>query len=201
MDISHTSIKADKISPTRCQWSLRSPEELLYHDAEWGVPEHNEKRLFEFLLLETFQSGLTWTTILKKRPAFSEAFYEFCFERVAAMNEKDVHKLLTNAGIVRNRAKILAAITNAKAFKAISKRPGGFDRFIWSFTGGKTIHHHFSNPSEIPSRTPESHTMSYEMKKHGFTFIGPVVCYAFMQAIGMVNDHTTNCFRYLQLLP
>ncbi|MBE2246113.1 MAG: DNA-3-methyladenine glycosylase I [Candidatus Competibacteraceae bacterium] len=190
----------DAFNPVRCAWCLRSPEEILYHDTEWGVPLHDERKLFEFLLLDTFQPGLSWTTIIRKRQNFRDAFCQFDPEMVAAMKESDVLLLMQNPGIIRNRSKIQGAITNARAFLNVQKMPGGFNHFIWQFTNEKTLQNQIKPGQTIPTVSFESECMSREMRKLGFAFAGPVVCYAFMQAIGMVNDHSTDCFRHAQLL-
>ena len=167
-----------------------------YHDKEWGVPVHDDNTLFEFLVLEGAQAGLSWETILNKRVNYRKAFHNFQPGRVARYVNRDVQRLLGDEGIVRNRLKIEATITNAKQFLIASKEFGSFDEYIWRFVTGKPIKHRFSSLSQIPATTKESDAMSKELRARGFRFVGPTICYAFMQAVGMVNDHTTNCFRY-----
>jgi DNA-3-methyladenine glycosylase I len=167
-----------------------------YHDKEWGVPVHNDRTLFEFLTLEGAQAGLTWQTILNKRENYRKAFHRFDPARIARYDSKDTQRLLSNAGIIRNRLKIQATITNAKQFLVAQKEFGSFDKYIWRFVNGKPIKHKFSSLSEIPPTTRESDAMSKELRQRGFKFVGPTICYAFMQGVGMVNDHTTKCFRY-----
>jgi len=167
-----------------------------YHDKEWGVPLHNDKMLFEFLILEGAQAGLTWQTILNKRENYRRAFDNFDPMKISRYTQKDISTLLKNAGIIRNRLKIAAAITNAQKFLAIQKEFGSFDRYIWQFVDYKTIKNKFKSLNEIPAATKESEDMSKELKKRGFRFVGPTICYAFMQAVGMVNDHFTDCFRH-----
>jgi DNA-3-methyladenine glycosylase I len=167
-----------------------------YHDREWGVPVHDDRRLFEFLLLEGAQAGLSWETILKKRQNYRQAFSGFDPLRISRYSETDVKRLLIDAGIVRNRLKIRSAITNAQELLKVQKEFGSFDNYIWQFVGGKQIRHKHRFPSEIPTKTKESDAMSKDLKKRGFKFVGSMICYAFMQAVGMVNDHTTDCFRY-----
>jgi DNA-3-methyladenine glycosylase I len=167
-----------------------------YHDREWGVPLHDDRALFEFLILEGAQAGLSWATILKKRPAYRAAFDGFDARKIARYSEKKTAALLANPGIVRNRLKVAAAVRNAKAFLAIPKEFGSFDAYIWQFTGGRTLRNAWRRMEEVPASSPESDAMSIDLKKRGFTFVGSTICYAFMQATGMVNDHLTGCFRY-----
>jgi DNA-3-methyladenine glycosylase I len=176
---------------TRCHWAS-TPLSIAYHDREWGVPQHKDRVLFEFLILEGAQAGLSWETILRKRENYRAAFHQFDPEAVARYGARDVRRLLADEGIVRNRLKIAAAIGNAKAFLAVRQEFGSFDAYIWTFVGGKpkrTIH------KQMPARTPESDAMSKALRKRGFKFVGSTICYAFMQAVGMVNDHTPDCFR------
>ncbi|MCU4157295.1 DNA-3-methyladenine glycosylase I [Carboxylicivirga sp. A043] len=180
----------------RCKWSLGSELYVAYHDEEWGVPLHDDDKLFEFLILEGFQAGLSWSTILNKREAFKEAFDGFDAKIIAEYNDTKVSELLQNAGIIRNRLKIKAAIKNARTFLRIQKECGSFDKYIWQFVNYQTIQNHFENESDIPATTNLSDKMSKQLKKDGFSFVGSTICYAFMQATGMVNDHTTSCFRY-----
>ncbi|MDO8898097.1 MAG: DNA-3-methyladenine glycosylase I [Bacteroidales bacterium] len=180
----------------RCNWPGTNALMIQYHDNEWGVPLHDDDKLFEFLVLDAFQAGLSWQTILNKREAFREAFDGFNAEKIAFYDNDKIEKLLQNAGIVRNRLKVLSAITNAQAFLRIQKEYGRFDRFIWQFTDGKTIVNTWETMTDIPAKSKESDAMSKALIKEGFKFVGSTICYAFMQAAGMVNDHLTNCFRY-----
>ncbi|HKV91392.1 MAG TPA: DNA-3-methyladenine glycosylase I [Candidatus Angelobacter sp.] len=170
-----------------------------YHDREWGVPQHNDRVLFEFLILEGAQAGLSWSTILNKREAYRKAFSNFDPARVAKYDAKKVKALLANEGIVRNKLKIAATIRNAKAFLAVQKEFGSFNAYIWKFTGGKPRINKIASMKQLPASTPESEAMSKDLLKRGFRFVGPTICYAFMQAVGMVNDHNTSCFRYSEL--
>ncbi|MBX3044249.1 MAG: DNA-3-methyladenine glycosylase I [Candidatus Kapabacteria bacterium] len=184
----------------RCKWCLGSEIETAYHDTEWGVPLHNDSKLFEFILLDSFQAGLSWKTILNKRDNFRLAFDDFNAEIIATYGEDKVTELLHNAGIVRNKLKINAAISNAECFLKIQSEFGTFDKFIWKFTDGKPLINSWQTHSQIPVSTKKSDAMSKELKNHGFKFVGTTICYAFMQAAGMVNDHTTDCFRYTELI-
>jgi DNA-3-methyladenine glycosylase I len=170
-----------------------------YHDTEWGVPVHNDRRLFEFLILEGAQAGLSWETVLKKRPAYRKAFDHFDAKKIARYTSGKVKQLLANPGIIRNRLKIKAATQNALAFLAIQQEFGSFNRYIWQFVDGKPIINRRRSLKDIPATTAESDAMSRDLKKRGFTFVGSTICYAFMQAVGMVNDHVITCFRYKQL--
>jgi DNA-3-methyladenine glycosylase I len=185
---------------TRCSWSESDPLMRHYHDHEWGVPVHDDRLLFEFLVLEGAQAGLSWLTVLRKRPHYRQAFHNFDPDVIAGYGEDKIAELMANPGLIRNRRKIEAAIQNAGAFLSIQEEFGSFDAFIWQFTAGKTIHNAWSSLAEIPATTPESEAMSRALKSKGFKFVGPTICYAHMQATGMVNDHTVNCFRYSQLL-
>jgi DNA-3-methyladenine glycosylase I len=187
------------IEKIRCGWAGSDPLYCRYHDNEWGVPVHDDRLLFEFLILEGAQAGLSWITILKKRDAYRLAFSNFEPESVAAFDEAKVLELMGNAGIVRNRLKITAAITNARAFMQVREEFGSFDAYIWSFTAGKTLQNCRVSLADLPVSTDESERMSRDLKKRGFKFVGSTICYAFMQAIGMVNDHTVDCFRRLEL--
>jgi len=169
---------------------------IQYHDEEWGVPVHDDKTLFEFLVLEGAQAGLNWQIVLNKRENYRNAFNAFDPAKIARYKNKEVQRLLHDSGIIRNRLKIEATITNAKQFVEAQKEFGSFDSYVWRFVGGKPIRHAVKSLSEIPSTTRESDAMSKELRKRGFRFVGPIICYAFMQAVGMVNDHTTKCFRY-----
>jgi DNA-3-methyladenine glycosylase I len=170
-----------------------------YHDREWGMPLHDDRKLFEFLVLDGAQAGLSWRTILEKREAYRKAFDDFDFERVAQYGARKAATLLNNAGIVRNRLKIEGAIRNAKAFLEIRKEFGSFDVYIWRFVRGQTIQNAWKRLSDIPATSPESDAMSKDLKRRGFTFVGSTICYAFMQAAGMVNDHAVDCFRHAEL--
>lgn len=183
----------------RCPWCASSPEMQHYHDTEWGSPLHNDKILFEFLILDGFQAGLSWSCILNKRAAFREAFDGFDALLMAEYGEEKTSSLLANAGIVRNKLKIAAAQTNARSFLEVQSRFGSFDSFIWQFTNGATLKNSWTALSQIPVSTKESDAMSKELKRLGFKFVGTTICYAFMQAAGMVNDHLTSCFRYNQV--
>ena len=180
----------------RCPWAGNDPIYIKYHDKEWGIPLHNDRKLFEFLLLDGFQAGLSWITILKKRTNYRKAFDYFNARKIAAYDTRKVEQLLQNKGIIRNRLKIEAAVTNAKAFLAIRDEFSSFGDYIWQFTEGKTLKNAWKSISEIPAWTDESIAMSKDLKQRGFKFVGPTICYAFMQAAGMVNDHLIDCFRY-----
>lgn len=182
----------------RCDWAAQSNNPLIveYHDKEWGVPTHDDKTLFEFLVLEGAQAGLSWETVLNKRENYRKAFDGFDQAKIARFTSKDVQRLLKDPGIIRNRLKIQATIANAKQSLVVTKEFGSFDNYIWRFVGGKPIKHKFSSLSQIPPTTKESDAMSNELRERGFRFVGPTICYAFMQGVGMVNDHTTKCFRY-----
>ena len=181
--------------PTRCAWAT-TPLGIAYHDAEWGVPLHDDRRLFEFLILEGAQAGLSWELILQKREAYRVAFDGFDPEKVAAYGDHKVAELLANPGIVRNRLKVGAAIGNARAFLEAQSEFGSFDAYIWGFVGGSPVRNAWQSLADIRASTPTSEAMSKELRRRGFRFVGPTICYAFMQATGMVNDHTTDCFRY-----
>ena len=181
----------------RCEWAKNEPN-LTYHDVEWGVPQHDDRKLFEFLILEGAQAGLSWTTILNRRNGYREAFCNFDANLVSKLNQKDIEKLIQNPSIIRNKLKINSAISNAKHFLKIQKQFGTFDNYLWGFVNYKPIKNKFKTYSDLPAYTELSQKLSTDLKKHGFTFVGPTICYAFMQAIGMVNDHTANCFKYLK---
>jgi DNA-3-methyladenine glycosylase I len=180
----------------RCPWPNGKPNDIKYHDEEWGVPVHNDRKLFEFLVLDAFQAGLSWSTILNKRENFRKAFDHFNPNEVALYDEKKIEELLRDKGIIRNQLKIRSTVTNAKHFLEVQKEFGSFNTYIWQFTGGKTKINQWEKHSQVPVSTPESDAMSKDLKKRGFKFVGSTICYAFMQAAGMVNDHLTNCFRY-----
>lgn len=183
----------------RCAWAGSDPLYVAYHDEEWGVPEHDDRKLFEMLILEGAQAGLSWSTILNKRAAYLEAFDGFDPKKVAQYDEGKIQELLTNPGIVRNKLKVRSAVQNANAFLEIQAEFGSFDNYIWQFVGGKPKLNAWKSLSEIPAETEESRAMSKDLKKCGFNFVGPTICYAFMQAVGMVNDHVVDCFRYRAL--
>lgn len=182
----------------RCEWA-RNELEVAYHDIEWGVPVHDDRRHFEFLILDGAQAGLSWSTILAKRSAYQRAFCQFDAAQVAKFGEKDVERLMQDAGIVRNRLKIESAIRNARAFLEVQSLHGSFDAFVWRFVGGSTIINEWRSLREIPAVTPEAEAMSKDLKRFGFNFVGPTICYAYMQAAGLVDDHTLDCFRKKEL--
>lgn len=185
----------------RCAWAANGGSlDQKYHDREWGVPVHSDRKLFEFLILEGAQAGLSWSTILKKRVNYRKAYDNFDAGKIARYGAAKVRRLLKDPGIVRNRLKIRASILNARAFLKIQKEFGRFDRYIWQFTGSKPIQNRRRNLRQIPARTRKSDAMSRDLKRRGFKFTGSTICYAFMQAVGMVNDHTLNCFRHRQLV-
>jgi DNA-3-methyladenine glycosylase I len=183
----------------KCSWALNSFLEEQYHDLEWGVPVHDEHLLFEFLVLEGAQAGLSWSTILKKRQGYRLAFDNFEVEKVARYSGEKIDELLSNPGIIRNKLKITSAITNAQAFLNIQQEFGSFDRYVWRFVGDEPIHNAWKTHAELPASTRASEIMSNDLKKRGFKFVGPTICYAHMQATGMVNDHTADCFRYREI--
>jgi len=183
---------------TRCTWAT-TEQMIAYHDREWGVPQHNDEVLFEFLILEGAQAGLSWSTILAKRDAYRAAFAGFDPAAVARFNARDIARLLKNEGIVRNRLKIQSAVANARVFLAIQREFGTFDRYIWQFVGGRPKLNGWRTSKTVPAETKESQALSKDLKKRGFNFVGSTICYAFMQAVGMVNDHLTECFRYKEL--
>ena len=189
----------NKKEEKRCNWCLSSEQYIHYHDKEWGVPVHDDRLLFEMLILEGAQAGLSWSTILNKRANYQKAFDQFDVQKMARYTDKKIAKLLENPGIVRNRLKVNAAKTNAQAFLKVVEEFGSFDKYIWQFTNGKVIQNKFKTLQEVPVSTPESDAMSKDLKKRGFKFVGTTICYAYMQAIGMVNDHVTSCFRYKEL--
>jgi len=172
---------------------------MIYHDSEWGVPVHDDRKLFEFLILEGAQAGLSWLTILKRREAYREAFDDFDFKTIACYSDEKIESLMNNKDIIRNRRKIEAAVTNARRFVELVESRGSFDSYIWSFVNYRTIQNEWECPEDIPSQTDISREMSRELKDRGFKFVGPVICYAFMQAVGMVNDHERECFRYREI--
>ncbi|MDG1190114.1 MAG: DNA-3-methyladenine glycosylase I [Flavobacteriales bacterium] len=181
----------------RCQWP--SSIEMDYHDTEWGVPVTDDKKWFEFLVLDSFQAGLSWKIILQKREGFKKAFYDFDVQKVAQMTDEDMARLREDSSIIRNRLKIKATVTNAQAFIRVQEEYASFNTYIWSFTNGKTIHNQYTDLSEIPASTPLSDKMSKDLKARGFKFVGSTICYAFMQASGIVNDHTIDCYRHQEI--
>ncbi|MGQ0723291.1 MAG: DNA-3-methyladenine glycosylase I [Candidatus Eiseniibacteriota bacterium] len=183
----------------RCEWCGSDPLLGSYHDEEWGVPLHDDRRLFEFLILEGAQAGLAWITILRKREGYRAAFDGFDPERIARYDRRKVAALLRDPGIVRNRLKVEGTVRNARAFLDLVEEMGSFDEFLWGFVGGKPVRNRWKSLREVPSETPEARNLSKGLKRRGFTFVGPTICYAFMQATGMVNDHVTGCFRYRQV--
>jgi DNA-3-methyladenine glycosylase I len=180
----------------RCPWSLGSPLMIEYHDKEWGRPVHDDTKLFEFIVLDTFQAGLSWSTILNKRENFRKAFDRFDYQKIARYKEPKIQKLLMDAGIIRNKLKVYSTVTNAQNFMSIQKEFGSFDKYIWQFTGHKTIDNKRKTHKNVPARTKESDAMSADLYKRGFKFVGSTICYAFMQAAGMVNDHLVDCHCY-----
>jgi len=183
----------------RCPWSLTNPLMEAYHDEEWGVPLLDDRKLFEFLILDAFQAGLSWAIILNKRKTMREAFDEFDPEKISQYRNRKIEALLTDKGIIRNRMKVNAAVKNAESFLKIQKSRSSFSKYIWQFTDQKTIVNSWNNENQIPASTAESDAMSKQLKQDGFSFVGTTICYAFMQAAGMVNDHLTTCFRYSEL--
>ena len=184
---------------TRCEWGTSDPLYLEYHDKEWGEPVHDDRKLFEMLLLEGAQAGLSWITILKRRESYRKAYNGFDPDKIAKWTDKKIERLLKDPGIIRNRLKVEAARVNAKSYLEVVKECGSFDSFIWSFVGGKPLINKWKKVSDIPAITKESDAMSKELKKRGFKFVGSTICYAYMQAVGMVNDHTIDCFRYSEV--
>lgn len=179
----------------RCHWATDEPN-TTYHDKEWGIPQHNDQKLFEFLILEGAQAGLSWTTILKRRTGYKMAFSNFDAKKVSKYTQKHVEKLLQNESIIRNTLKVNSAINNAKQFLKVQKEFGTFDNYLWGFVNYTPIRNKFKNQSQLPVSTEISEKLSKDLKKRGFNFVGPTICYALMQAIGMVNDHTSDCFLY-----
>lgn len=184
----------------RCGWSTNDPLYIKYHDEEWGVPLHDDRKLFEMLILEGAQAGLSWLTVLRKRENYRKAFDHFDPKKIAQYDEAKIQKLLQDPGIIRNKLKVRAAVTNAKAYLQVQKEFGSFDTYIWQFVGGKPIVNSFHELSEIPAKTEKSDAMSRDLLKRGFKFVGSTICYAYMQATGMVNDHITSCFRHDDVL-
>ena len=193
-------MSSNSASLTRCPWPSNDLS-IRYHDEEWGTPNHDDTKLFEFLILEGAQAGLSWDTILKKRENYRAAFNSFDPQKIARYDRRKIQTLMNNAGIIRNRLKIASTIQNAKAFLEVQELFGSFDAYIWQFTGGSPIVNAWRSSKQVPASTAESDAMSKDLKKRGFSFVGTTICYAFMQATGMVNDHLTSCFRYSQLHP
>jgi DNA-3-methyladenine glycosylase I len=185
---------------TRCEWAGTDPLMVDYHDHDWGTPIHDDRTLFEFLVLEGAQAGLSWSTVLKKRGRYRQVFDNFDAAKIARYTEQKTAKLLADPGIIRNRRKVASAVRNAKAFLAVQEEFGSFDAFVWQFVGGEPIVNRWRSLKQIPGQTEESDAMSRELKRRGFNFVGSTICYAFMQAVGMVNDHTVDCFRYQELV-
>lgn len=194
----HAKMKMPTTKVVRCDWASNELA-ILYHDREWGVPQHDDRVLFEFLVLEGAQAGLSWDTILRKRENYRAALDDFDPKNISCYNQRKVDSLMRNEGIVRNRLKILSVVKNAKAFLEVQNEFGSFDRYIWQFVGGKPRVNSRKSLHQLPSRTDESDAMSKDLKKRGFTFVGSTICYAFMQAVGMVNDHMVTCFRYREI--
>jgi len=184
---------------TTCSWPNNDPLMIAYHDREWGVPVHEDRKHFEFFVLDLFQAGLSWSIVLKKREGFREALDNFEFEKIAYYDEQKIQELLSNEKIIRNQLKIRATINNAQKFLEVREEFGSFDSYIWQFVDHKTIHNRYTELDQLPASTGESDAMSKDLKKRGFKFVGTTICYAYMQAAGMVNDHMTYCFRYKQL--
>ena len=185
----------------RCSWLGSGADDLMvrYHDEEWGFPVHDDRVLFEFLILEGVQAGLSWQTVLNKRENYRKAFHDFDPEAIARFTGTDIGRRLSDPGIIRNRLKVSAAVRNARKFLDVQQEFGSFDAYIWQFVGGRPIDHRIRSMGDVPATSPESEAMSRDLKKRGFTFVGPTICYAFMQAVGMVNDHETGCFRYAEV--
>jgi DNA-3-methyladenine glycosylase I len=184
---------------TRCDWSGDDPLMVAYHDQEWGLPVHDDRLLFEFLILEGAQAGLSWSTILRKRENYRQAYDNFDPHKIARYNDAKIAELLANPGIVRNRLKVLGSIENARLFSKVQEEFGSFDDYIWRFVDGKPLQNRWQSLSELPAQTPESQALSKDLIRRGFKFVGPTICYAHMQATGMVNDHLVSCFRYREL--
>jgi len=183
---------------TRCPWA-QGEANIRYHDSEWGVPQHDDRVLFEFLILEGAQAGLSWSTILLKRENYRQAFDGFDPERISRYRDAKIEKLMTNPGIVRNRLKLAAAVQSARSFLAVQKEYGSFDRYLWQFVDGRSRDNAWHSMAQVPARTPEAERISKDLLSRGFKFAGPTICYAFMQAVGLVNDHLVSCFRYPEL--
>ena len=185
----------------RCPWALKSEPETVYHDTEWGMPVHDDRLLFEFLVLEGAQAGLSWATVLNKRDRYREVFDAFDLQKVARYTQRKVEHLLADPGIIRNRLKVESVVTNARAFLAVQDAHGSFDAFLWDFVDGQPVQNAWRNTREVPATTPLSVVLSKALKQRGFRFVGPTICYAFMQATGLVNDHLVGCYRHAELQP
>lgn len=185
--------------PTRCEWCTSDPVYIRYHDTEWGVPLFNERKLFEMLILEGAQAGLSWITVLRKRPHYREVFERFDPAKIARFDRRRINSLLKDPGIIRNRLKVEGTVRNARAWLALRESEGSVRDFLWQFVDGQPMHNTWRRMQQVPAQTAQSEAMSKALKKCGFTFVGPTICYAFMQAVGMVNDHTTDCFRHAEL--
>ncbi|MBT3301421.1 MAG: DNA-3-methyladenine glycosylase I [Bacteroidetes bacterium] len=183
----------------KCKWCLGNSLMEAYHDQEWGVPLHDDRKLFEFLVLDAFQAGLSWQTIINKRDNFRKAFDDFDYQKIACYDQNKIDALLNDSGIIRNKLKVYAAVNNARLFMDIQQEFGSFDTYIWQFTGGSTRINAWTKMEQIPAKTAESDAMSKDLKRRGFKFVGSTICYAFMQAAGMVNDHEIDCFRYFEV--
>jgi len=192
-------MKKNSSALQRCEWCVSHPLYISYHDEEWGVPEHDDQKLFEKIILDGAQAGLSWLTILKKRDGYRRAFDGFDAEKIARYSDKKIAKLLEDPGIVRNRLKVHASVANARAYLELREELGSFDQFLWGFVNGRTIQNRWKSLKELPTRTPESDAMSKALKQRGFKFVGTTICYAFMQAIGIVNDHLVTCFRHREV--
>ena len=185
--------------PVRCAWADAGPAMIAYHDEDWGVPVHDDRKLFEMIILEGAQAGLSWRTVLERREGYRRAFEGFDAERIARWGPAEVDRRLADPGIVRNRAKVESAVTNARAFLAVVEERGAFAPYLWCFVGGEPVHNGRRSLSEVPARTPASRALSRDLERRGFRFVGPTICYALMQSVGMVNDHTVDCFRHAEL--
>jgi DNA-3-methyladenine glycosylase I len=184
------------MEPKRCSWVGSDPLMVAYHDTEWGVPVHDDRRLFEFMVLDAMQAGLNWRIVLQKRESFRRALHGFDIGKIAKYTDRDMERLLATDGIIRNRLKLAAAVTNARAALQVQKEFGSLDAYLWRFVGGSPLVNRWTREAQIPAETPQAEAMSRDLKQRGFKFVGPTICYAFMQAAGLVNDHLTSCFRY-----
>ena len=185
--------------PNRCSWTGSDPLMIEYHDHEWGVPQHNDRVLFEYIILDGAQAGLSWMTILRKREGYRQAFDNYDVDRIARYDDAKITQLLQNPEIVRNRLKVNSAVTNAQAYLSVQQEFGSLDSYLWGFVGNQTLKNAWKSDSEVPAKTPEAEAMSKDLIRRGFKFVGPTICYAIMQAAGMVNDHMVDCFRYHQV--
>ena len=185
--------------PVRCRWCGEDPLYVKYHDTEWGIPVHDDRKLFEMLLLEGVQAGLSWLTVLRRRENYRRAYDGFDYQAIAAYDETKIASLLADKGLIRNKSKIIASVSNARAFLTVQKEFGSFDAYLWQFVDGKPIQNNWRTLQEVPAVTPLAQQLSKDLKKRGFTFVGPTICYALMQAVGLVNDHLTSCFRHQEV--